>query len=240
MSESLTAMTGKRRTPSRSMARRRMTPVVVSSVEPSTRSRSRRQPSSPMLRGERPHLRVHAVELAARHEQHRRHEVGAVVHGDRRLKLETGPDVPVVARVVLALDGEGLDAVDGHERRRHVVLGGQRVGGAQAHLGAARHQGAHEVGGLAGDVQAGGQALAGQGLLPSETLADRGQHRHVAVGPGDAARTGLGQLQIQDVSGCRLMVAPLTSRASYTGRRLCATRRATAYTLRRHVRRPRS
>ena len=51
VSASLTAITGKARTPSFSIARRRTTPVVVSSVPPSTfGSRSARAPWSCVMR----------------------------------------------------------------------------------------------------------------------------------------------------------------------------------------------
>ena len=44
---------------------------------------------------------------------------------------------------------------------------------------------AHQVGGLGGHVQAGGDAVAGERLLPLEALADRLQDRHLPVGPLD-------------------------------------------------------
>ena len=46
---------------------------------------------------------------------------------------------------------------------------------------------AREVGGLGRDVQAGGDAVAGERLLALEALADRREHRHLPVGPLDPA-----------------------------------------------------
>ena len=53
-------------------------------------------------------------------------------------------------------------------------------------VGAAGLEGAGQVGGLGGDVQAGRHAQAGERLLLGEAFADAGQDRHVAVGPEDA------------------------------------------------------
>ena len=91
------------------------------------------------------------------------------------------------------------DPVVVHEGGGDVVLGRQRVGRAQPHLGAAGDQRADQVGGLGGDVQAGGEALAGERLLHGEALADRGEHRHVAVGPEDLAQSCVRQGQVADV-----------------------------------------
>jgi hypothetical protein len=68
-----------------------------------------------------------------------------------------------------------------------VVLGGQRVGGAQRQLGAAGVQRAAEVGGLGGDVQAGRDAHPRKRAGPGQLGGDRGQHRHAAGGEVDLA-----------------------------------------------------
>ena len=111
--------------------------------------------------------------------------VGAVVHREVRLVVDRGLDVRVVRVVVLALDGEARDVVLLHERRRDVVLCRERVRRAQHHIGAAGLQCPHEVRGLRRDVQAGRDAIARQGLLALEALADRSEHRHLPVGPLD-------------------------------------------------------
>ena len=152
---SLTAMTGSFSTPSFSIARRRMTPVVVSSMLATT------SPTSPVLLGGREglgpaaDLGVDVVQPVQGDEDHGADEVGAVVHRDVRPVLQGGGDVAIVARLVLALDGVDGDAEVLHEAGGHVVLGRQRVGRDQHEVGAAGHQGAGQVGGLGRDVQAG-------------------------------------------------------------------------------------
>ena len=113
--------------------------------------------------------------------------VGAVVHRELGLVVDRGLDVGVVGVVVLALDREDGDVVLVDERGRHVVLRGKRIGGAEDDVGAAGLQRPHQVGGLAGHVQAGSDAVAGQRLLTLEPVADRGQDRHLPVGPRDSA-----------------------------------------------------
>jgi hypothetical protein len=114
--------------------------------------------------------------------------VGPVVHRQLRLVVDRGLDVLVVGVVVLALDREDGDVELLDERGRDVVLRRERVRGAEDDVGTARFEGAHQVRGLARDVQAGRDAVAGQRLLVLEALADRGEHGHLPVGPGDPAR----------------------------------------------------
>ena len=111
--------------------------------------------------------------------------VGAVVHRQVRLVVDGGLDVRVVGVVVLALDREDGDVVRVDERRGDVVLRRERVRGDEHHVGAARLERACEVRRLRGDVEAGGDAVAGERLLLHEPLPDRGQHRHLPVGPLD-------------------------------------------------------
>ena len=85
------------------------------------------------------------------------------------------------------------------ERRRHVVLGRQRVRGAEHDVRAAGLERPRQVGGLGRDVQAGRDAVAGQRLLALEALADRGEHRHLPVGPRDPADALGGEGQVLDV-----------------------------------------
>ena len=96
------------------MARRRITPVVVSSVPPMT-------PSSTSVR------------LVCSNGD----QVGAIVHGHVRLVIERRENVLVVGVVVLALDGVDRNAVIAHQRGGDVILRGKRVGRAQHHVGAA-------------------------------------------------------------------------------------------------------
>jgi hypothetical protein len=125
--------------------------------------------------------------------------VGPVVHRHLRARVHDGVDVLVVRVVVLVLDGEGRDPVLGHERGRHVVLGGERVGGAERDLGTTGGERPHEVRGLGRHVQARADTDAVQRLLGLEALPDGGQHRHLAIRPLDAAPALCGQAQIADV-----------------------------------------
>ena len=126
-------------------------------------------------------------------------EVGAVVHDDLRVAGDDGLDVAVVGVGVLAGDGEHVDAEVAHEGGGRVVLGGQRVGGAQRHLRARGRERAHEVRRLGGHVHAGADAHAVQGLLALEALADGRQHGHVAVRPQDAGEALVGQGDVFDI-----------------------------------------
>ena len=127
------------------------------------------------------------------------HHVGAVVHRHVRLEGDRLVDVRVVGVGVLALDRVGADAVVLDQRSGDVVLRGERVARAQHDLGAAGLQGAHEVGGLGGDVQACADAHAVERLLGFEALADAREHRHVGVGPLDARLAGVGECGVLDV-----------------------------------------
>ena len=160
-------------TPSFAIARRRMTPVVVSSVPPMT-------PSSASVR------------LVCENGD----QVGAVVHGDVRLVVDGGQDVLVVGVVVLALDGEDGDVVVAHQAGGDVVLRGKRVGGAKHDVGAAIAQADRQVRGLGGDVQAGGDADAFQRLVLDEFLADDLQNLHRLVRPLDALLAQIGQFDV--------------------------------------------
>ena len=124
-------MTGSFSTPSFSIARSRITPVVVSSMLPTTLPTSALRSAGAELRGPLPDLVVHVVEPVQGDEDHGADQVGAVVHRDVRLVLERRGDVPVVAVLVLALDGVDGDAEILDQAGGDVVLGGQRVGGAQ-------------------------------------------------------------------------------------------------------------
>ena len=116
--------------------------------------------------------------------QHADH-VGAVIHREVRLVIDGRLDVRVVRVVVLALDREDRDVEVLDERGRDVVLRRERIRGAQNDIRAAGLQRPHEVRGLGRHVQAGRDAVAAQGLLLLEPVADRSEHRHLPVGPLD-------------------------------------------------------
>ena len=98
---------------------------------------------------------------------------------------------PLIAKV--------RDPVLVDERGGDVVLGRERVRGAEDDLGAARLQRAHQVRRLGRHVEAGGDAVAGERLLALEALADRGEHRHLPVGPLDPPHAFGGEREILDV-----------------------------------------
>ncbi len=123
-------------------------------------------------------------------------QVGAVIHGDLRLVVERRHDVRVVSVVVLALDGEDGDVVVAHQAGGHVILGGERVGGAERDIGAAVAQGDHQIRGFGRDVQAGRNADALERLVLDEFLADDLQDLHRLVGPLDALLAQIGQFEI--------------------------------------------
>ena len=125
--------------------------------------------------------------------------VGAVVHRDLRVLVADRVDVPVVGVVVLALDRVDLGAVAVDQRGGDVVLGRERVRRAERDVRAAGGQRADEVGRLGRDVQAEAELDAVERLLALEALADRGEHRHVAVRPLDPRLAGVGQRQVGDV-----------------------------------------
>jgi hypothetical protein len=92
-------------------------------------------------------------------------------------------DVTVVGIVVLALDGEHGNAVVANEAGGHIVLGRQRIRGAQRHVGAAVFHADREVCGLCRYVQACGNPHALERLVLDEFLADDLQHLHRLIGP---------------------------------------------------------
>ena len=98
-----------------------------------------------------------------------------------------------------------------HQRGGDIVLRRQRVRRAQRHVGAAGLEGAHQVGGFGGHVQAGGEGHAAQRLLAGEALANAAHHRHVLVGPVDALLAEGGKLQIFHVMTFRLALELLVA-----------------------------
>ena len=128
-------------------------------------------------------------------------EVGAVVHGDLRFVVDGRGDVRVVGGVVFAFDGVGGDAVVLDEGGGDFVLRGKRIRAAEDHVRAAVTQSDGEVGGFAGDVQAGGHADAFQGLVLNELLADELQHGHLLIGPFDFAFAFFRESDVFHVAG---------------------------------------
>jgi hypothetical protein len=125
--------------------------------------------------------------------------VSSVVHRQVGAMVDRGLDVAVVRVVVLALDREHAHAVLLDERGGDIVLRRERVGRAEDDVGATRLQRAGEVRRLRRHVQAGGDPMSRERLLALEALADRREHRHLPVGPGDPPHPFGGERQILHV-----------------------------------------
>ena len=128
-----------------------------------------------------------------------RHEVAAVVHRHLRVRLRGGVEVAVVGVAVGTVAGVHGDPVFGDQRGRRLVLRREGVGGAQDHVRAAGLERPHQVRGLRGDMEAGGDAQPGERLLALEPLADQAEDRHLALGPLDAAPALRGEAHVRDV-----------------------------------------
>ncbi len=110
-------------------------------------------------------------------------QVGSVIHGQVGLVVQGGADVPVVGLVVLALDGKDRDFVLSHQAGGHVILGRERVRGAEHHVGSPGLQGQRQVGRLGGDMQTPRKSHSFERLLFLETLADQPEHWHLLFSP---------------------------------------------------------
>ena len=189
-------MTGSLSTPSFSMARSRITPVVVSSMLATTLATSSLRSARSSLAA---HLRTSVWTSSSRSSAMKimaltRSAPSSIVTWG--CVLQGGGDVPVIAVLVLALDRVDRDAVILDQAGRDVVLGRQRVGCAQQQIGASGLERLGQVGGLGRDVQAGRHPHSGQRLFLLEPLANRPQDGHVALGPLDSLSPGFSQRQV--------------------------------------------
>src|SRR5665811_832292 len=117
------------------------------------------------------------------------------------MMVDPGRYVPVIGIIILALDGVGADAVFLDQRRRRIILGAQRVGGAKDDIGTTSLECACQVGGLGGYVQTCGNAYPRQRLLFFKTLAYGGQHLHSLVDELDLQLAFFSKTHIFDVVG---------------------------------------
>ena len=145
--------------------------------------------------------RQHLLDLVRPLAVEERHEVAAVVHRDLRMRVGDRVEVGVVGVAVLAAAGEGGDAVLGDERRRDVVLRGQRVRGREHDVRPTGLERAHQVGRLGRDVQARPDAQAIERALALEALADQAQDGHLPFRPLDAADAFVGEAEVGHVVG---------------------------------------
>ena len=143
-----------------------------------------------------PHHRVEQV--AALGMQHG-HQIHPVVHGDVGLDVEHAVEVAVVLGGRLPLDGKDRHLVVGHKRSGNVVLGAQRVGGGQSHLGPPSNQHTHQVGRLRRHMHGCSHPDAFERLLFFEAFFDQIEHRHLFGRPLHAEPPAFRQLDIGDI-----------------------------------------
>src|SRR5207245_1456134 len=117
-------------------------------------------------------------------------------------------DVAVIGFVVLTLDRVHRHFPAVAERRRGVVLRGQRVRSAQSHLRAARDQRQRQVRRLRRDVQARPDPHSLERLLLLEPLLDEGQDTHLLLRPLDARPTLLRERKVLHVTVHRASSSP--------------------------------
>jgi hypothetical protein len=129
---------------------------------------------------------------------HEHQKIGAVVEGDLRLPVHQRVHVTYIGVDPLAAPGLHRHPVR-HQRRRDVVLSGQRVRRAEGDLGAAGDQGVHEVGRLGRDVQARRDLDVRERSLGDEPIPDRAQDRHLTLCPLDSRPTLRGERRVGDV-----------------------------------------
>ena len=125
-----------------------------------------------------------------------RDQVGAVIQGDLRPVRQHRVDMPVVGVAVFAADGEDRNPIVHCQGGGHIVLGAERIAGAEGHLGPAGLQYPHQVGRFRGDVQAAPDAQARQWTFIGKARHQLPHHRHFRIGPFDAPDPLLRQRRI--------------------------------------------
>ncbi len=126
-------------------------------------------------------------------------QIRAVIHGHVRLMIKRRAQVAVVGGVVFAFDRKHRDFVLRNQRRRHVILGGQRIGSGYHNIRAACLQSAHQIRRFGGYVHAGCHSDALERTFLAEAFLERGQYGHFPRGPIHAAPAALGQVDVFDV-----------------------------------------
>ena len=141
-------------------------------------------------------LGMKVVEPVEGDEDHGAHQVRAVVHGHVGPMLKRGGDVFVIRRFVFALDRVDRNAEIAHEAGGDVVLGRRTDWRRPAPNPRLPPRSSAQVRRLGGDVKTGRHPHAGERLLTLESLANRPQNRHVALGPKDSLLAGVGRGQV--------------------------------------------
>ncbi len=114
-----------------------------------------------------------------------RHQIGPVVHGDVRFGIENRVEMPVITVGIFFAYRKDRDPI-GYQRGRHVVLGRQRVRGAQRHLSSSGPQSAHQVGGFRRDMHTSPEPDTGERLALLIAAAKRSEYRHTPRRPSNA------------------------------------------------------
>ena len=125
------------------------------------------------------------------------YQVSPVVDEDVGTAFQRLPQEAVVPRRVHAVDTEGLHP-QGGDPRRHVVLGGQRVGTGEEDLRSALFQHQGQVRGLGLQMHGNGDALPRKGLFPLKTGLDPRKGGHEIPHPADLLPSGLRQRRVLD------------------------------------------
>jgi len=129
-------------------------------------------------------------------------EIRTIVHRQVRAVIQRSMDMLVVSGIIFALDSIHGDLHEGDQRCCHIILCGKRVGCRQHHLGATKLQGAHQVGGFSGHMQACRNSDARQGALAFKPFVDGSQDGHFPGCPFNAPATAFRQLDIFYVIIC--------------------------------------
>ena len=99
-------------------------------------------------------------------------EVCSVVEGDDGFMVERRVNMFVVCLAVFPADCENGYPEIFNKRGGDVILGAERILGAQDQVRAGCLECYGKIGGLGGNVKAGGNVFAGQRFLPGESLTD--------------------------------------------------------------------
>jgi predicted amino acid-binding ACT domain protein len=107
----------------------------------------------------------------------------------------TGPDAPGLLERTTAYIADhhiNIEGLTGETHDGQCMITARLTIPPSVDIRAARLEGAHQVGGLRGNVQAGRNAHAVQGAFFGKALADQAQDRHFAFGPIDLAAPPFG------------------------------------------------
>ena len=95
--------------------------------------------------------------------------------------------------IILTLYGEDGYFVVTDKRRRHIILGAERIAGTQCQVSAASYQGTGQVSRLGRNVQTTGHANTLERLFFLKPLSDGSQDGHLFLSPFDSVTSLFGQ-----------------------------------------------